>query len=64
MHNNYSHSEAGKYTHLCHKHVGTTNSHDTTTNTQINQIMFTIFGMFQKTRVQESTRKIQTDSVC
>jgi len=53
MHNNYSHSEASKYTHLCHNQAGTTNSYDTTTITQINQTMSTLLGMFQKTQVQE-----------
>jgi hypothetical protein len=53
MHNCHSHGEASKYTHLFHNQAGTTNSYDTTTVTQINQTMLTIFGMFQKTRVQE-----------
>jgi len=52
MYNNYSHSEASKYTHRFHNQAGTTNSYDTTKITQINQTMF-IFGMVQKTRVQE-----------
>jgi hypothetical protein len=52
MHN-YSHSEASKYTHLCHNQAGTTNSYDTTTSTQINQTTLATFGMFQKTRAQE-----------